>query len=323
MKPLAVLALVMMPQLAVAFEPALPAGARQLADQVHVGRYYDLPIGVTRNGDTPTERVRGSVRLQSWKIEGRQIGLGELEQLLGTQLTAQGYELMFRCQTEDCGGFDFRFDTLVLPPPEMFVDLSNFRFLAAARDTAEGREAVGLMLSHTSSAATIQTVSVSPKPAATPATTGASPQPPAAAIASGQDRLDQDRPGQDLDALTRGLTDFGHVVLGDLTFETGSSTLAGQDYASLQSLARWLGAQEHRRIALVGHTDSEGALEPNVQLSRARAAAVEHYLTETLGVAPGQIEAHGLGYLAPIASNATHAGRDKNRRVEAVLISAP
>ncbi|WP_372886226.1 OmpA family protein [Shimia sp.] len=310
------IALVIAPHLALAFEPDLPSAARPLADQLQAGRAFDLPVGATLDGTTPSERVHGAIRVRSWRLEGGQLMLRELEETLAAQLVSEGYEIALHCQTEDCGGFDFRFDALVLPPPDMFVDLSNYRFLSAKRGGTKGTEAVTVMLSHTARAATIQTVEVSP--AAARAATGPDRVRPAATTPPAPQA-----PAGTLDALTRELTEFGHVVLGDLTFETGSSTLAERDYESLIRLSQWLRAKDGRRIALVGHTDSEGALEPNVQLSMARAAAVEVYLTERLGVAPGQIEAHGIGYLAPLASNASAAGRDRNRRVEAVLVSAP
>ncbi len=45
------------------------------------------------------------------------------------------------------------------------------------------------------------------------------------------------------------------------------------------------------------------------------------YLIEALGADPAQIDAEGIGYLAPRASNSTTAGREANRRVEVVLIA--
>ena len=46
-------------------------------------------------------------------------------------------------------------------------------------------------------------------------------------------------------------------------------------------------------------------------------------MTKNLSVPSAQLEAHGIGFLAPIASNNDEAGRDANRRVEAVLLSTP
>ncbi len=74
------------------------------------------------------------------------------------------------------------------------------------------------------------------------------------------------------------------------------------------------------RIMLVGHTDSVGGLDPNIALSRDRAASVRQRLIDAYGVAPNRLEAQGMGYLAPIASNLTAQGRETNRRVEAVLL---
>jgi len=90
---------------------------------------------------------------------------------------------------------------------------------------------------------------------------------------------------------------------------------------ALERLAAFLKDQPTVRIALVGHTDSVGSLQPNIALSRSRAAAVRDRLIEIYDIPPAQIEAEGMGYLAPVASNLTAQGREDNRRVEAVLLS--
>ncbi len=72
---------------------------------------------------------------------------------------------------------------------------------------------------------------------------------------------------------------------------------------------------------LVGHTDAEGALEGNISLSKKRAAAVKARLIDVFGVPEAQIDAQGVGYLVPVASNLTDDGRMMNRRVEAILNS--
>jgi len=75
------------------------------------------------------------------------------------------------------------------------------------------------------------------------------------------------------------------------------------------------------RIALVGHTDAVGALDTNIELSRARAQAVRDLLIETYGVEGDRMEAHGIGFLSPRAPNDSERSRDLNRRVEAVVIA--
>jgi len=73
----------------------------------------------------------------------------------------------------------------------------------------------------------------------------------------------------------------------------------------------------------VGHTDNSGSLAANVALSKDRAAAVRKRLIEKLGVPAEQLTAEGAGWLSPRTSNLTPEGREKNRRVEAVLASTP
>ena len=67
-----------------------------------------------------------------------------------------------------------------------------------------------------------------------------------------------------------------------------------------------------------GHTDSVGSDSYNEELSQRRAQAVADAL-RTRGVAADRYEAKGLGKSFPVASNATNAGRQQNRRVEIVF----
>jgi OOP family OmpA-OmpF porin len=110
------------------------------------------------------------------------------------------------------------------------------------------------------------------------------------------------------------------VVLEGLAFATGSAELAPGGDSILGALAAYLLANPTRRVALVGHTDAQGALEANIALSRRRAQAVTDRLTSAFGVPRTQVEAEGMGWLAPIATNLTPEGRVANRRVEAVVL---
>ena len=315
MKIFATIALAILPQLAHAFEPALPKGARQLAGEDRPRTIYELPLDRYRDGIMPAENILGLVQLRSWRIDGKTDALVEIGAALASQLSTEGYEVIFRCETKDCGGFDFRFNTLVLPPPEMFVDLSNFRFLSARRETDQGIEAVGLMLSRTSTAAMLQVISVSPMD---PVDLTVESQSSSSAFVTVPPPSLGDQ--ADADEIGKILTEQGHAILPALTFETGSSVLKEGPYGALEALAAWLLQDATRTVALVGHTDSQGALERNVELSQNRAAAVSKYLVETYKVDPEQLNSRGIGYLAPIASNATPQGRQTNRRVEVILL---
>jgi outer membrane protein OmpA-like peptidoglycan-associated protein len=73
-----------------------------------------------------------------------------------------------------------------------------------------------------------------------------------------------------------------------------------------------------RPILIEGHTDNEGSLAYNQELSQARADAVAKALIAH-GVPAERITTKGVAYLRPIASNATPQGRALNRRVEILV----
>jgi outer membrane protein OmpA-like peptidoglycan-associated protein len=78
---------------------------------------------------------------------------------------------------------------------------------------------------------------------------------------------------------------------------------------------------EHPEISLVieGHTDAEGGPTYNQALSRARAEAVRRYLIDS-GVPEQRLVAQGFGASRPMGSNTTEQGRERNRRVEVLLM---
>ena len=79
--------------------------------------------------------------------------------------------------------------------------------------------------------------------------------------------------------------------------------------------------KEHpKSIASIdGHTDNVGKAPYNLGLSNNRANSVRQYLINNFGIKASRLTATGYGLTRPIASNDTEEGRQKNRRVEAVL----
>jgi OOP family OmpA-OmpF porin len=67
-------------------------------------------------------------------------------------------------------------------------------------------------------------------------------------------------------------------------------------------------------VGVEDDTDSRGSDAYNDALSIRRAEAVKRWLTAH-GIAAGRISTHGYGEAEPVATNATDAGRQKNRRV--------
>jgi outer membrane protein OmpA-like peptidoglycan-associated protein len=117
-------------------------------------------------------------------------------------------------------------------------------------------------------------------------------------------------------------TDRGMVVtMGDVLFDTGRATLKPGSMAVLDRLAAYLQSNPRTRLIVEGHTDSTGSVATNEELSQRRADAVASALIER-GVAAQNLRAVGKGEDLPVASNATAAGRQQNRRVE-VIFSDP
>jgi outer membrane protein OmpA-like peptidoglycan-associated protein len=105
---------------------------------------------------------------------------------------------------------------------------------------------------------------------------------------------------------------------GNVTFATNQSDVQANFYPVLNSVALVLKEYEKTMIDVVGHTDSTGSLQYNMQLSQARAASVGAYL-QNQGVQAVRIATQGAGPQYPIASNDTPEGRAQNRRVEIIL----
>ncbi|WP_375688169.1 OmpA family protein [Pseudooceanicola sp. LIPI14-2-Ac024] len=299
------------PLAAQGLELSLPAAAVSTAQEDSAPDTFALPIGPYADGELPVIATEGRVLRQAWRIPSQGLTTQQLMAPLKEQALAAGFQPILDCEAQGCGGFDFRHAAEVLEAPAMHVDLFDYRVFTAGR--GDGDEAAHLMLlvSRSSAAGYVQLVLITPDD-----TPGLSLLPAPAAPA--------DAPGAaDATPLAQALERQGHVVLPDLDFGTGSSELTDLGYASLAELARYLRDNPDRRVALVGHTDTEGALDGNIALSRLRAQSVMTRLVEKHGVAQGQLDAEGMGYLAPIDSNLTPEGRERNRRVEAVLLNGP
>jgi outer membrane protein OmpA-like peptidoglycan-associated protein len=87
---------------------------------------------------------------------------------------------------------------------------------------------------------------------------------------------------------------------------------------SIEPIAAALRQDPKLKVLLVGHTDSQGDFGLNRQLSENRAKAIVDHLITTHGIDRARLAFAGVADLAPIASNDTDDGRQRNRRVELV-----
>ncbi len=113
--------------------------------------------------------------------------------------------------------------------------------------------------------------------------------------------------------------------VAEVFFDSGKADLRPEAYPILDKVAEFLKEEvPDRNVAIEGHTDNEpikySGWKSNWELSTARALSVLHYLVDKKGIDPERIQAVGYGEYHPIADNSTPEGRQKNRRVEIVIL---
>lgn len=105
------------------------------------------------------------------------------------------------------------------------------------------------------------------------------------------------------------------IILKNIFFDYNKSSLQPESYAELDRVAEILKKQPNLKIEISGHTDNQGSLKYNTDLSESRAKTVVDYLIGK-GIAESRLTYKGYAYEKPIATNDTEEGRSANRRVE-------
>ncbi len=105
----------------------------------------------------------------------------------------------------------------------------------------------------------------------------------------------------------------------DILFATDSATLRPDLVSDLRAVAGNLNSYPNSTVQVLGHTDSTGDAAYNQNLSNRRAESVALVLINQ-GVSAGRVQSIGRGESQPVASNLTPEGRQKNRRVEIVIL---
>lgn len=300
-----------------AIELAFPPMAEATARRTEALSSMQLPIGTYADGVLPTQRADGAVEVVAYRLPLETGSTLELLQTLRGQLVRAGFVVIFECETEACGGFDFRYGLDVLSEPDMHVNLNDFRYLSARRGALED---VALLVSRAGQTGFVQITRVSRQAGGVTVVEPVLPpvKPLAAADPSGPV---QDIGEAAMPSLIAGLESGLSMVMADLVFAPGASSLSTGLYDSVVQLAGWLGADPRRKVMLVGHTDASGGFEANLRLSQLRAESVRQALLSIQGVVPDQVQAEGIGPLAPRATNLTEEGRRQNRRVEVMVTS--
>ena len=123
------------------------------------------------------------------------------------------------------------------------------------------------------------------------------------------------------------MMDRGLVItfVAEVLFDSGKAELRQSSFEKLDKIADVLNTTvKDLSVGIEGHTDDvpiqRSGWKSNWELSSARALSVVHYLTQTDNILPGRLSATGYGEFRPVADNSTTEGRQKNRRVEIVIL---
>jgi len=114
------------------------------------------------------------------------------------------------------------------------------------------------------------------------------------------------------------------TFVSEVLFDSGKAKLRKDSYSKLDKVASVLNTTvADLNVGIEGHTDNRpikrSGWKSNWELSTSRALSVLHYLSDK-SVAEPRLAAIGYGEYKPVASNDSREGRQKNRRVEIVIL---
>ena len=277
------------------FALELPYSARLvLSDETNVKNIsveisaWDREKGISRLD------FRGRTTTKVFQIDGTSLTLDQMLQPIITHLNDKQFSIELYCNTNVCGGFNFRKNLTVSNPPFMLVNVANYSVITAVKNSS----AISLVASKLGNTIYLQILSIG--------TTNND------LVLQNQEPLK--------DNYSSKLKEDGAIVLDDLIYRSGSADLGPGPFESLSDLANFLKGTPSSSIILVGHSDAIGELRKNIELSRNRAQAVVDRLIKDYGIDQSRISAQGIGFLSPKTNNSTEKSRKKNRRVEAILI---
>ena len=126
---------------------------------------------------------------------------------------------------------------------------------------------------------------------------------------------------KDADLSTRGNDEYAvYSVDETVLFDAGKSTIKSGAENKLKNI---IASAEKRfpngDIRIYGYTDSTGDAASNKELAQSRAEAVRDWIQKNANLESPNISINPVGEQNPVASNATQAGRKKNRRVEIAI----
>lgn len=308
-----------------------PAGIKRIQSSVLIVRdevAYDeiaLPIGALKTDDSGNDRPSKSFPLASG-VRNRMIyvlpaGRSTLEAIRSYQseLASLGFTTLWECDSDTCGASsisDYSMISQLWPASAWTYDGSSPAGCAKGGSLVEQRYAA---MSNSETGAVVGMVAWRPDVTSVYCEDGAFQKRATIAISFVAPKArEQNMQLVSASEMEKSIAQTGRVALYGILFDTASATLKPESKSALDEIALLLESQPAMKLHVVGHTDNQGGLESNFDLSKRRAAAVREALIMQYAIDGSRLTSNGVSYLAPVASNTDDAGRAKNRRVELV-----
>jgi outer membrane protein OmpA-like peptidoglycan-associated protein len=206
------------------------------------------------------------------------------------QLENEGFSVKLSCSQDECGGMSYEVEQFGNSPS--WADRFNYRYVMGTRTGADG-------IVHATFFGSVNNGIVRAVVTVTEEEAMAFEMVPAEEMQSA-------------------ISETGRVALYGIQFALDDATIQPESTPTLDEVARFLNANQDLMIVIVGHTDNQGTMPYNLDLSARRAQAVRDALVQDYAISADRLSHAGAGFLAPVASNASEDGRALNRRVEII-----
>lgn len=108
----------------------------------------------------------------------------------------------------------------------------------------------------------------------------------------------------------------GKFVTNAILFDVNKAVVKPSSYGVIKEIAQVLKENAGVKVAIVGHTDSDGSAAGNLTLSKQRAESVKNILVAEFGIDASRLSTDGKGSGQPIDNRNTAEAKASNRRVE-------
>lgn len=274
---------------------------------------YTLPVGpVVRNSQgqrVPSEKITLEGKITRTLYRGpKERSTLEILRNYQSALESAGFEILYTCGEKDCG-FLFHW---------VFYKDREQRILST--ETSGGAFDIPQKLRYLAAKGTVgdRIVHVSVLVAYDAGFGKLSKQAVTLVEVIESEAMDTGMVNIDAEAMAKGIDATGHIAIYGVYFDTNSAEIKAESAPTLTEISKLLTDRPSLKLLVVGHTDNQGDYDYNMGLSGRRAQAVARALSDQHGIDGSRLRSAGVGYLAPVASNDTDAGREKNRRVELV-----